>query len=671
MADLNQNQNNQLSTQSANPVVAVTGGSSPWDEPLPEEKSLPKVVGSLHEEVHYSQTNQPFVVPPEVDEAVPPMTTTLPATSKMHVTSTADLSNPTNMANPTPANSTPAPLPEQLVSHIATNPMAPKEADQTANDASLTTETSFTAQPQPLVTNQQPLQAKPAGLSGDLISRPKVGAAVAVGIAGSLNMATNAVVQAAPPPVVVTMPSSDQDKKTLSSPAQNGQIATAPAAQQAKTGKSPKRFLKLFLFGLLGLLILGIGILGVLVYLTESGKVSFGLENKYGVYKIESLWGGLPIDGERALAMSYLKMREQQNFKVNGTIILFADKSTDSTSIAPIFEALDVAASSGSDVVSDQSVLEGSLFKTLTSEIDAKISPTGNQAKIKISGDNREVNLELKQVQNLLWVNSDQIKFAGNWEKDSWFEYQLAAESASLLPTQFFSADLAKAKASAIGSRVANEKMSDERLYRYTYDQIEIGDSLKTLGITYDMIQRVSGDLWFGVNDHLIKKANIKVDLAPSLPIASLEITLTFNDYGAPNSLEKPTKSIKPETTLGPNFGQDQDQVEKIAKAKENDLKRKSDLMAIRKALLEFRKVSQGYPLAATSQSLRESGNLVEKVLVPNFISVVPKDMNSAAGWSYYYKSIDGQSFILSARLEESELENPGLSPNLYYLSDK
>lgn len=97
------------------------------------------------------------------------------------------------------------------------------------------------------------------------------------------------------------------------------------------------------------------------------------------------------------------------------------------------------------------------------------------------------------------------------------------------------------------------------------------------------------------------------------------------------------------------------------------DVKRKSDLAKIKTALLQYYAVNQEYPIANTILKLGQE-TILKNALVPTFISTLPTD--SKSGWYYGYKSPDGQSFTLSAQLEnvsDTEAKKVG-NVYLYFL---
>ena len=81
------------------------------------------------------------------------------------------------------------------------------------------------------------------------------------------------------------------------------------------------------------------------------------------------------------------------------------------------------------------------------------------------------------------------------------------------------------------------------------------------------------------------------------------------------------------------------------------DEQRKTDLMQIQQALISYA-ASNGsmYPVSSELVNLNSPGNLLEKELVPNYLSRLPADPDTAK--FYAYKSSDGKTFSLTAVLE-------------------
>jgi len=82
-----------------------------------------------------------------------------------------------------------------------------------------------------------------------------------------------------------------------------------------------------------------------------------------------------------------------------------------------------------------------------------------------------------------------------------------------------------------------------------------------------------------------------------------------------------------------------------------DDSQRKSDLIVLQQALINYYAASGSYPVSASFTFLNQSGNLLEKELVPMYLSKIPQDPSSSK--AYAYKS-DGKTFLLTAELDDA-----------------
>lgn len=73
-----------------------------------------------------------------------------------------------------------------------------------------------------------------------------------------------------------------------------------------------------------------------LIYLSEIGAISLGIENIYGAVGLEKIWGGLPKSAEQALGMAIVKNKEHLSFKYQGSITVTADKTKNSPIVSPL-----------------------------------------------------------------------------------------------------------------------------------------------------------------------------------------------------------------------------------------------------------------------------------------------------------------------------------------------
>ncbi|MEK9155755.1 MAG: hypothetical protein AAB360_00430 [Patescibacteria group bacterium] len=470
-----------------------------------------------------------------------------------------------------------------------------------------------------------------------------------------------------------------------------------------------------------------IGLIAIIIFLTELGFFSLGLEKAYGAVGLERLWGGLPKNITSAILLSASEMGAEPNFKVQGEINLTVDKSKKSPITSPLV-ALDqtggnvlvrsaniIAASSRlaadydysdfleSDYSEDDYYLDeesdaeteieeeeiestpsasnqeqypsyqpsGTAAKEINSTLSANFGREGSEAAIKVKRVTGDDEILLRTMNDKLWVKSpSRLKFNEEATPNDWSEYTLVSLQNKLLQHDFFTLSDDDGF-SVVGRRVANERLGEERAYRYSLESLEIGGALDDLGLDSDMIQSVSGDIWIGIRDKRIKRVNLAIITSPAAAVTQIVANLDFSDYGGVNSILKPDAGaivipgVKA-TPTGTAAGAAPPPVVT------GDVKRKSDLASIKSALADYKQAKGSYPVAATLLKLNAGGNALEVKLVPTYLAALPRDSKEAEGWFYGYKS-DGRTYSLSARLEDVS-DPEGQSAGgvyLYYLKDE
>lgn len=79
----------------------------------------------------------------------------------------------------------------------------------------------------------------------------------------------------------------------------------------------------------------------VLIFLTEFGLISIGLERVYGLTGIEKIWGGLPRDSESAVIQSFVNFTGHEQFAVSGSVSVSIDKTAQNPVTLPLVSAND------------------------------------------------------------------------------------------------------------------------------------------------------------------------------------------------------------------------------------------------------------------------------------------------------------------------------------------
>lgn len=289
-------------------------------------------------------------------------------------------------------------------------------------------------------------------------------------------------------------------------------------------------------------------------------------------------------------------------------------------------------------------------IKKIEGNVNLLSSESAVEAAVKIN-DSKNSSLKLILDDDKLLVKSAGGISYG--ELDKWSEFQIPEIKNKALAREIFNLST-DSGFSIRGERSGNEKIGTVRCFKYRIDSLEIGSALSDIGITSDMIPTLSGEVWIGVKDKLIRKVSLKITTPVASATRMIETELTFKDFDVKNSFTKVNQSEKstgkPKGTLT------------------GDEKRKNDVNSILDALLLYKKENGSYPVSNDLLKLNSSDNIVSKALVPRFLPVLPIDPKSADGWYYAYKS-DGTKCSVSSRLEtQSDPEGQLINNVLLYL---
>lgn len=480
-------------------------------------------------------------------------------------------------------------------------------------------------------------------------------------------------------------------------------------------------------------------IFSAIIYLTEIGLISIGLEKVYGIVGLEKIWGGLPRNVEPAMAEMVLSQKENLVFKFKGKITATVDKSKKSPvtsplvvygyrpfaftdqSLAPRDKALlaqydyygsetgedvpydetgDTAASDGlsaqdygdssvdydsssadsydstetdfdtptmNDIygTEDQSSVGGYSTDEMTiKQLDFNIEGSSNDDAASSTIDLKPIvgstkRIEIASSSGSLYVKSNDVKFDDKAAAGKWLGYKFPGLQSKNPFGDLFGLKL-DSGLSAKGQRVGNDKLSSGRAYHYKIYSLELGDALGPLGISSSSVETISGDIWIGVSDHLLKKIMLEITPSVSSSISKLTCEIDFYDYGTANSIVLPAFDNVVTINEPTIVTTEEDRIEEepiVAPPVDpgarvaNDTKRHNDLEAIKTALNSYKQSYGRYPVATRFVNLSQAGNVVSSAIVPKYLSSLPTDPNAASGWWYGYKS-DGKTFTLSARFE-------------------
>lgn len=681
--------------------------SSPWDEELPEPE-LPKerVVGTLGAPQGSSQTGSgkpaPFVVPSNIDTNVGPK-----------VVTPGNFPNAINAVPNQAQNPSPAAAEKPLFTYgtdFASSPPKTIPADEGVT-ALLTSPPASTPSVPAAPNPSAPLNPAAGGVINDIrpVNKTVVNPSSSqpnVQISPNNNpMPPEA--QQSPGLIKRIWPFARQNNAPPEKPAagidgilnQSGSLTENDVSDEQSRPSGKLRIWAYFATGF--------AVLSLIVFLTELGVLSIGLEKVYGAVGLETFWGGLPAKSDKAIALSFLAMQEHPDFKIKGSLDMTVDKtkksdlttpltlsyipyydrvakailavadtssdwsatdwavddgtsssSSDTSSSAttdPTTPASSSSSATGTSSETDQQGYQpyqsiGASTKEVQTTFDGFIGQTGNEVSFVVNKAVGSDKINLKNLDDKLWTNSDNVVFGGNEDPAKWFEYTATSLSGKILSNEFLAGPANGL--SVKGSRKANEKVSGVRCYKYEISEITLGSSLTVLGIKSDTVQSINGDVWIGIKDKLVHKIDIKITLAPSYSVTQLTLSAELYDYDVINNFTKvsSTEIYQPETA-GVSAGGSS--TPPVSVPQTGDAKRKSDLVLIQNALELYKDYYYSYPTAPTLVKLNTASNILEKLLVPGYLSILPADPKAAEGWYYGYKS-DGTTYTLSARLEDA-----------------
>lgn len=309
----------------------------------------------------------------------------------------------------------------------------------------------------------------------------------------------------------------------------------------------------------------------------------------------------------------------------------------------------------------NESLVEGesSNIVDVKSTVSVKTSKEGISGDLSLDGGSQSASVNLMLQSDKFYVKSDSVKFAPNADPEKWLSYTLAATKDKAMQKDFFNIS-STAGFSVKGKREGNEKVGSVRCYKYKIDSIELGDALSGLGISSDTVQNISGEVWIGIGDKLIRRIDLKIITPISSSISSINLSFQFSDYDVANKITFPDSSEVVEPSV-------EEALPATATAADRDAKRKTDVGAILDALKRYKADNGSYPVSKDLLKLNASGNMIEKVLVPKYLTALPADPTD--GWYYAYKSNEGKNCSISARLEDaSDADGQTIGGVLLYL---
>lgn len=316
--------------------------------------------------------------------------------------------------------------------------------------------------------------------------------------------------------------------------------------------------------------------------------------------------------------------------------------SDSSTSISNL--STDNTTASSDDSISSEtteSTTIESQIRNVELDVDFKNSLSGSEVELK-NGTSQTLKL-INQKEKLYFLNNNaSLTTSTDINAGKYVEYSLPQLESKDIQRDFFNVK-ADSGLSLKGKRVANEKVDGIRCFKYEMNNLEIGNAFSDFGITSDMLQSASGNIWIGISDKKIRKINLKIITPISSAITTINVELTFSKYDQKNTITDVTEAEIVRGTAAVASTQTQSET--------NDIRRKTDVQNILTALTNYKTANGSYPVANSILKLNSSSNIIESALVPRYLASMPVDPKSVDGWYYDYKS-DGKTCSVAARLE-------------------
>lgn len=286
----------------------TSSGGSPWEDVLEETEDTnnkPKVFGTL-EDNQADATGQ-LKVPTDIPEGVGTKISSEdalkkePSVAPLGQVAKEDPQTPAPPPTATPQPATSAPKAQGgITSLFKRKPVA------------TTTQPTQTPAPQgvPKTTPAQPQEQQ------QVVNKP---------VQASLNPQTSAEVK--PQASATQTPQATLPKQPVK------EVPSAPPKKAINLAAPVKNWLmqpKVIITAIIAVLLVG------LTYFNETGILPSGLEKVYGIFRLESLWGGLPADSQLALAQSFSKMQSQQTLKMESEVKFTVNRNSESVVTKPL-----------------------------------------------------------------------------------------------------------------------------------------------------------------------------------------------------------------------------------------------------------------------------------------------------------------------------------------------
>lgn len=385
-----------------------------------------------------------------------------------------------------------------------------------------------------------------------------------------------------------------------------------------------------------------------LVFATEESYLNLGLDKYYNAVGLERLWGGLPVNAGLALSKANIAMEQLKSYHFDGSLDVSGNVSLDNIpQISMNTNGGKVLGDSASSVAATIKMV-GDLEKGATT-IDDKLSTTlsvslNSQGLSSLLAPSFSV--DMRQVSNKLYFKIPALSILSGAEANKWVSMDLGQyatkTNSSLINIQKKLIDSIKS-----GTRLGQEDIKDKKTYHYqvVLNRSKLSD--QSISLTTDP----KVDFWIGTKDHLIYRIKGSTDIQVPDYQSQLNLAMDVNlsDFNKVFNITAPSEEEIAKEGLvgllgGLGFGKSQ--------AKERDVTRKADLIALKGSLDVYYEENGHYPVSPNVDKTNDPNGVLSKTLVPNYVKKLPVDPENPTKW-YGYKS-DGNTLTLWSLLEDT-----------------
>ena len=371
-----------------------------------------------------------------------------------------------------------------------------------------------------------------------------------------------------PPPEIFPRPETGPTEPLPQPPTVTPPTPPETAGPLAITPRPKKS--KKWLWAVLVLIIL---IPAGLIFATEQSYLNLGLHKYYNAIGLERLWGGLPIDGPKALFTVSQKMKEATSYHFSGTFVAEGNVSLENipqiTKVIPpeqgrvlgqSAESMSIKFNLAGDYEKPDKISATFAFSLTSEQLESLIAPS--------------FNLDFRSIENKVYFKIPALstlvgEAANKWLVVDMGQYQTKKQD-------LFQKIPEMSKNIKSSQRLKSETVNGKAAYHY---QMVLDKK-----ISPSLLSDPKIDYFIGKKDHFIYKAQVNMSFGIENSQVNLNGEAGFSDFNKPVDISPPEEEeIAKEGILGLLGGLKIPGTEE-AQVKARDAQRKSDLQQIKAA---------------------------------------------------------------------------------------